>query len=89
MKKILIIAIICLSASIASAKEKCSDLPGFKKVGKDSVEYIKCLKGQTKIKLNTESRLTNWITGKEKFKVPNPINGLKKIGKALKPSTPK
>lgn len=88
MNKILIIAIICLSASVASAKEKCSDLPGFKKVGKDSVEYLKCLKGK-KIKLNTESKLTDWLTGKEKFKVPNPINGIKKIGKALKPSTTK
>jgi len=26
------------------------------------------------------------ITGKEKFKLPNPINGLKAIGRAIKPS---
>ena len=45
-------------------------------------------KNKKKIKLNTDSKLTDLLTGKKKVKIPNPINGLKKIGKALKPDNP-
>ena len=87
MNKIFIILILLISLTHnAFAKQKCSDLPGFKKVGKDSIEYIKCLKDSKKLKLKTESKLTDVITGKEKLKLPNPLDGLKSIGKALKPS---
>ena len=66
---------------------KCKDLPGFKTIGKDSAEYIKCLtsKGGA-LKLNTESKLTSMLSGKKKIKFPNPLNGLKNIGKAIKPA---
>ena len=87
MKKILLIALILITASTyVSAQQNCKDLPGFKIIGKDTPEYLKCLKGQKKIKLNTDSKLTDLIAGKEKLKLPNPINGLKNIKKALKPS---
>jgi len=42
-------------------------------------------RNKKKIKLNTESKLTDLLSGKKKMKIPNPMNGLKKIGKALKP----
>jgi len=45
-------------------------------------------KNEKKIKLNTDSTLTDLLTGKKKVKIPNPMNGLKKIGKALKPDNP-
>jgi len=87
MKKIILLAVIFLTASTyANAKQKCSDLPGKKRIGKDSAEYLKCLKETKAIKLNTDSKLTDWLTGKEKIKLPNPISGLKKIGKAIKPA---
>ena len=87
MKKIFILVTLFISAfTFAHAKQKCNDLPGFKTLGKNSLEYIKCLKDNKKLKLNTDSKLTNIITGKEKLKLPNPVNGLKAIGKALKPS---
>tara|TARA_B100001093_G_C25917336_1_gene631247 strand:- start:161 stop:442 length:282 start_codon:yes stop_codon:yes gene_type:complete len=89
MKKIIvIIGVLSVISNFALAEEKCSDLPGFKQIGKDSAEYIKCLatKGKKSFKLNTDSKLKNWITGKEKFKVPNPMDGISKIGKAVKPS---
>ena len=63
---------------------------------KKSIEYVNCLgekiKGSasnedSKFKLNTDSKLTEIIKGKEKIKIPNPITGLKNIGKALRPST--
>ena len=44
------------------------DLPGFKKLGKGSVEYTKCIAKKGKElgkkglkKLNTDSKLTDWI----------------------------
>ena len=87
MKKIfLIFVILFVSSTYIGAEQKCSDLPGFKKMGKDSLEYIKCLKNKTKVKLNTDSKLTDLVTGKEKFKLPNPMNGLKAIARAIKPS---
>jgi hypothetical protein len=45
-------------------------------------------KKNIKLKLNTDSKLTDLVTGKKKFKLPNPMNGLKKIGIALKPNNP-
>ena len=87
MKKLLILTTILISSSYSVyAQQNCRDLPGFKKIGKDSVEYIKCLKESKKFKLKTESKLTDLMTGKKEFKLPNPLNGLKAIGKALKPS---
>ena len=86
MKKIFLIAAIFLvSSTYVNAKQKCSDLPGFKKIGKESIEYLNCLKKSKKIKLKTDSKLKNWITGKEKIKFPNPVKGIKKVGEALKP----
>jgi len=66
-------------------KKKCNELEGFKKIGKDTKEYIKCLKSKKSFKLNTDSRLTDVFTGKEKIKIPNPLTGLKKLGNAIKP----
>ena len=86
MKKLLIVSLIFLgSISYAIAEQKCKDLPGYKKLGKDSGEVIKCLKSK-KLKLNTDSTLTDVVTGKKKIKIPNPLTGLKKVGNALKPS---
>ena len=88
MKKILLISLVIITTStyVNAERVKCKDLPGFKTIGKDSAEYIKCLtsKGGA-FKLNTESKLTSILSGKEKIKFPNPLNGLKNIGKAIKP----
>ena len=53
------------------AEQKCNELPGFKKIGKDSEAYIKCMAKKSKElskkglkKLNTDSKLTNWIKKK-------------------------
>jgi len=51
-----------------------------------SSSYNVYAEDKKKFKLNTESKLTDILTGKKEFKLPNPLNGLKKIGKALKPS---
>ena len=73
MKKVFVIFIVIIaSSSNIYAEQKCSDLPGFKKVGKNSTEYIQCLankakkelKGEGKLKLNTVSKLTDWIKKK-------------------------
>jgi hypothetical protein len=74
MKKILFIFIIYFASIVySSAEQKCNELPGFKKLGKDSIEYVKCLKKSAKksgkFKLKTESKLTNWI----KKKINNPL----------------
>ena len=92
MNKIMLFSIIAIlySANVHAVEEKkCNELEGFKKIGKDSMEYIKCLKSKKRFKLNTESRLTDVITGKEKLKLPNPLTGLKKLGNALKPDMEK
>ena len=86
MNKIFTIVLFLTISTYASAEQKCSDLPGFKKLGKDSGEYIRCLKNKSNLKLKTDSKITDWITGKEKFNLPNPVEGLKKVGKALKPA---
>ena len=46
MKKILLVITMLISTSVyINAKEhSCKDLPGFKKLGKDSAEYFNCLK---------------------------------------------
>jgi|TARA_B110000971_G_C19918832_1_gene458163 hypothetical protein len=96
MKKMFIFVLIAgfLNVSLqAVEKKKCSELEGFKKIGKDSGEYIQCLADNIKIKskdgkiFNTDSKLTDLITGKKKWSesIPNPITGIKNIGKALKP----
>ena len=93
MKKIIIIIIFFFgTTSFVFSKENCKELPGFKKIGKESVEYIKCLTKINqigKIKLKTESKLTDIIKGEKKLKLPNPMNGLRAIGKAIKPSVVK
>ena len=89
MKKfILIITIVFAFSNLAIAEQKCNDLPGFKKIGKDSAEYMECLakKGKKSFKLNTDSKLKDWITGKEKFKAPSMSKGISNVGKAIKPS---
>jgi len=90
MKKFFIIIILLLTSfTYANATQHCKELPGFKKVGKDSLEYLKCQSNQkTDIKFNTDSTLTDVISGKKKIKIPNPLTGLKNIGKALKPDNP-
>tara|TARA_B100001142_G_C14112759_1_gene569821 strand:+ start:158 stop:385 length:228 start_codon:yes stop_codon:yes gene_type:complete len=72
MKNIFYIIIFSLLVnSSLFADQKCNELPGFKKIGKDSEEYIKCMAKKTKElskkglkKLNTDSKLTNWIKKK-------------------------
>ncbi|MDC0977011.1 hypothetical protein OAR34_00495 [Pelagibacteraceae bacterium] len=86
MKKLLITTLIFWgSITYGIAEQKCRDLPGYKKIGKDSTEFIKCLKSK-KLKLNTDSTLTDVITGKKKLKIPNPLTGLKNVGNAIKPT---
>ena len=64
-----------MTSSKIHAEQRCKDLPGFKKIGKDSIEYTKCIakKGAKKgkeigekglKKLNTDSKLTDWIKKK-------------------------
>ena len=68
MKKSFLIFIFIFSfQSIVFAEENCKDLPGFKKLGKGSVEYTKCIAEKGKElgkkglkKLNTDSKLTDW-----------------------------
>ena len=99
MKKIFLISIILVATSLtANANQKHKNLPRSEKIEKNTdlrlVNVIKDEKEITstklkkKLKLNTDSKLTDLLTGKKKVKIPNPINGLKKIGKALKPDNP-
>ena len=72
MKKLFLIFIfIFYFQSNIFAKENCKDLPGFKKLGKGSIEYTKCVAKKGKElgkkglkKLNTDSKLTDWIKKK-------------------------
>ena len=72
MKKSFLIFIFIFSfQSSVFAKENCKDLPGFKKLGKGSIEYTKCVAKKGKElgkkglkKLNTDSKLTDWIKKK-------------------------
>ena len=86
LKRFLSVFLFSTFAFNAFGNKNCKDLPGFKTLGKDSVEYLKCLSKKSKLKLKTESKLTDILKGEKKIKIPNPINGLKNIGKALKPS---
>ena len=69
MKKSFLIFIFIFNfQSNVFAKENCKDLPGFKKLGKGSIEYTKCVAKKGKElgkkglkKLNTDSKLTDWI----------------------------
>ena len=62
MKKILLITILLISTStFVNAEQKCSDLPGFKKIGKDSKEYLECLAKGGKFKLKTDFRFGNSV----------------------------
>jgi len=118
MKKIFLISIILVATSLtANANQKHKNLPSSEKIEKNtdlrlvgvikdekeitSTKLKKKLKLNTdskltdlvtgknkKLKLNTDSKLTDLISGKKKIKLPNPMNGLKKIGKALKPNNP-
>ena len=49
-------------------------------------DVIKSKKKSGNFRLNTDSKLTDIITGKKKVKIPNPMNAFKKIGNAIKPS---
>ncbi len=67
-KSFLILIFIFGFQSKVFAEENCKDLPGFKKLGKGSVEYTKCIAKKGKElgkkglkKLNTDSKLTDWI----------------------------
>ena len=72
MKKLLLIFILIFSfQSNVFTEENCKDLPGFKKLGKGSIEYTKCVAKKGKElgkkglkKLNTDSKLTDWIKKK-------------------------
>jgi hypothetical protein len=74
MKKIIILIFsLLLFNNYVFSDEKCSDLDVSKKLSKDSIEYAKCIGNKAKEeskkiikKLNTESKLTDWV--KEKFK---------------------
>ena len=48
--------------------------------------FFKNKKNDGKLKLKTDSKITDVVTGKAKLKIPNPLTGLKKLGKAIKPS---
>ena len=71
MKKTFLIFILSLIfQSNIFAEENCKDLPGFKKLGKGSVEYAKCVakkgkelgkKGLKQLNKNSDSKLTDWI----------------------------
>ena len=69
MKKTFLIFTFTLTLqSNVLAEKNCKDLPGFKKLGKGSVEYTKCIAKKGKElgkkgikKLNTDSKLTDWI----------------------------
>ena len=72
MKKSYLIFIFIFSfQSNVFAEENCKDLPGFKKLGKGSIEYTKCVAkkgkelGKKGLKeLNTDSKLIDWIKKK-------------------------
>ena len=73
IKKILVTFVFVLGLTTnLLANQKCKDLPGFKKLGMNSIEYIKCLakkgkielKENEKLKLKTDSKLTDWIKKK-------------------------
>ena len=74
MKKLFLIFIFTLFfQSNVFTEENCKDLPGFKKLGKGSIEYTKCIAKKGKKlgkeslkKLNTDSKLTDWIKNKIK-----------------------
>jgi hypothetical protein len=80
MKKIILSVIILLFSGlhVYTAEKK-------PKFNTDStlIDWIKN-KDKKKPKFNTDSTMINWIKNKDK-KIPNPISGLKKVGKALKP----
>ena len=99
MKKIFLISIILVATSLtANANQKHKNLPSSEKIEKNTdlrlvgvikdEKEITSTKLKKKLKLNTDSKLTDLVTGKKKFKLPNPMNGLKKIGIALKPNNP-
>ena len=49
MNKIILITVLLFSMSInLRANVNCKDLPGFKKIGKDSLEYTKCIAKKSK-----------------------------------------
>tara|TARA_E500000178_G_C16537423_1_gene537235 strand:- start:197 stop:424 length:228 start_codon:yes stop_codon:yes gene_type:complete len=72
MKKLYLFVILMLFTSLnVLAEVECKNLPGFKKVGKDSIEYTKCIAKKGKEigekslkKFNTDSKLTDWIKKK-------------------------
>jgi hypothetical protein len=93
MKKILLFLVISFLFSFnlhAAEVKKCKDLDGYKKIGKGTAEVMKCLQegpdGKKRIKLNTQSTLTDWITGKKKIteSMPNPVGAIKGIISAPK-----
>ena len=99
MKKIFLISIILVATSLtANANQKHKNLPSSEKIEKNTdlrlvgvikdEKEITSTKLKKKLKLNTDSKLTDLISGKKKIKLPNPMNGLKKIGIALKPNNP-
>jgi len=89
MKKTIIVTLISFffSVSLYAAEKKNGATEKSKGQANMLIEKIK---KQNVIKLNTKSKLTDWITGKKKFSdsVPNPINGLKGIKKAVTPDNP-
>ena len=90
MKKTIIVTLISFffSTSLYATEKKISTTEKSKEKVNTLIEKVKG--DQKVIKLNTKSKLTDWITGKKKFSdsVPNPINGLKNIKKAFTPDNP-
>jgi hypothetical protein len=76
MNKLLLILIILMITTFSFGAENCRNLPGFKKHGKDSSEYIYCIterakekakkESKSKFKLNTGSKLTDWFKNRKK-----------------------
>ena len=77
MNKLLLILIVLMIMAFSVEAENCRNLPGFKKLGKDSSEYIYCVtekakkrvkkkSNKSKFKLNTDSKLTDWLKNRKK-----------------------
>ena len=84
MKKIifLLIASSLLTINLYSGEKKINtDLKTESKLG----DILKDSKSK-KLKLKTDSTLTDMLSGKKKLKIPNPLNAVKKLGNAIKPS---
>ena len=82
----IIISILLINSNLYSEEKKCVDLEGARTINKESAEYLKCIADKIKAnsKLNTNSTIGDAIAREKKFKIPNPISGLKKFANDTK-----